>query len=319
MLLLTGLAANGIFLYGSVRMNRIRRTRRVRDVRDVRKGRKGKRITRKQKGGGKKVRDFAYPDHQFCHPRSSRDGCFPDSVLKEMGYTENDREKLLEDPREYVKGIDSAIFSEEKKDEYMKAWLRPEKPASWSEDPDMWLDSENIESVMRQYEEAHSDFHFLGTFPIDFASKDPSSGANERGAGEQCIVGEMCGLDLAKEKENGKTKIGIVYNLDPHYKSGSHWVANYIDTKKKVCYYFDSYGIKPPEEVYKFMQWLTMQEKGLVLGFNGRRFQHLNSECGMYCLYFLDRMISGECEFKKFCKKSVPDRFMLFLRNWIYS
>ena len=35
----------------------------------------------------------------------------------------------------------------------------------------------------------------------------------------------------------GKTNIGIIFNLDPHYKQGSHWVAVFIKVRKKEIYY----------------------------------------------------------------------------------
>jgi hypothetical protein len=199
------------------------------------------------------------------------------------------------------------------KEQLAKTWLRPEQPASWKEDPDMWLDSLNIKDVMDQYEEAYPTFKFMGPFPIDFAARDPY----EKGE-DKCIIGDMCALNLKKEAKEGKTMIGIVYNLDPHYKDGSHWVASFINIPKKTCYYFDSYGMKPPQQVYKFMQWLTLQEPAMKLGWNGRRFQRKNSECGMYCMYFLDRMIRGD-PYLKFVRRSPPDRFMLDLRDWMFS
>jgi ABC-type Zn uptake system ZnuABC Zn-binding protein ZnuA len=40
------------------------------------------------------------------------------------------------------------------------------QPESWKNDPDMWLDSQNIEDVMKQYEEAFQDFEFHG--PVSY-------------------------------------------------------------------------------------------------------------------------------------------------------
>lgn len=205
---------------------------------------------------------------------------------------------------------------EEEKDKLARQWLRPAMPEAWRTDPDMWLDSNNIRDVMTQYEEANPKFKFLGPFPIDFAAKDPY--AKGAGGKDKCLIGEMCSLDLDGPQMRGKEHIGIIYNLDPHYKNGSHWVANYINIPKKTCYYFDSYGMKPPRQVYKFMQWLGIQEPEIQLGWNGRRFQYSDSECGMYSMYFIDRMIAGE-PFLKFCRRAPPDRFMLDMRDWMFS
>ena len=192
-------------------------------------------------------------------------------------------------------------------------WLRPAQPAAWASDPDMWLDTINIRDVMVQYEKGRSDFTFLGPYPIDFAAAE-DSGPGRAGTSDRCLIGEMCGLDL----KNSKDYIGIIYNLDPHYKSGSHWVANFINKPAKTCYYFDSYGMRPPHRVYRFMQWLTLQMPEMQLGWNGRKFQFSDSECGMYSMYFIDRMLAGE-PFLKFCRRAPPDKFMLDMRDWMYS
>jgi len=211
--------------------------------------------------------------------------------------------------------VNAFPVSDAEKSRLAAKYLRPAQPESWKKDPDNWLDSNNIRDVMRQYEECMPDFKFLGPFPIDFAAADPYIGSE---VPKKCLINEMCTLDLDGKELEGKTHIGIVYNLDPHYKNGSHWVANYINIPKKTCYYFDSYGLPPPKEIYKFMQWLSIQEPDMKLGSNGRRFQRLNSECGMYCLYFLIRMLGNE-PFLKFCRCSPSDAFMLDLRDWLFS
>jgi hypothetical protein len=217
------------------------------------------------------------------------------------------------DPTKKRAFLMSLPLTQEEKQKLASDWLRPAMPEAWIDDPDMWLNSNDIKNVMTQYEEAHPNFKFLGPYPIDFAAADPYSKGQDK-----CLIGDMCSLNFQKESLLGKTCIGIIYNLDPHYKDGSHWVANFINIPKKQCYYFDSYGMKPPKQVYKFMQWLGIQEPKIKLGWNGRRFQYSNTECGMYCMYFLDRMIAGE-PFLRFCRRSPPDSFMLDMRDWMFS
>ena len=209
--------------------------------------------------------------------------------------------------------VDAFPISNAEKTRLAAMYLRPPQPESWKKDPDNWLDSNNIRDVMRQYEECMPSFKFLGPFPIDFAATDPYTKGEKK-----CLIDEMCDLDLDGKELEGKTHVGIVYNLDPHYKNGSHWVANYINIPKKTCYYFDSYGLPPPKEIHRFMQWLGLQEPDIKLGWNGRRFQKMNSECGMYCLYFLSRMLENE-SFRAFCKCAPSDAFMLDLRDWMFS
>jgi hypothetical protein len=193
--------------------------------------------------------------------------------------------------------------------------LRPAMPASWKSDPDMWLDSTNIEACLSQWEEARPDFEFMGPYPIDFAAPDPYK---KGPLGEKkCLMTEMCGLRVQEAMANGTKSIGIVYNLDPHYKSGSHWVANYIDIQRGACYYFDSYGMAPPKQISIFMKWLTTQ--GIKdLFYNARRLQYKNTECGVYCIYFIIRMLLGD-EFKAFTNRDPTDAEMLALRKGLFS
>jgi hypothetical protein len=220
--------------------------------------------------------------------------------------------KLNISPSDEASFVKALPISEEEKARLIKEYLRPQQPDAWKSDPDMWLDSNNIRDVMTQYEEDRKDFKFLGPFPIDFAAPDPYEKK------ETCLVNEICKIDIEGLKRAGKTKVGIIYNLDPHYKSGSHWVGNYIDLNKHCCYYFDSYGMKTPKQIEKFMQFLTLQDPNMKLAYNARRFQFQGSECGMYSMYFIIRMMMGE-PFLRFCRRAPRDGVMLALRNWLFS
>lgn len=222
--------------------------------------------------------------------------------------------ELNVDPKDENSFLKAMPIPTSEKLRLQKQYLRPSQPESWKDDPDMWLDSNNIRDVMQQYEEDRNDFEFMGPFPIDFAAPDPY----KNGTKDKCLIGEICNLNLEDLRSRGKSKIGIIYNLDPHYKNGSHWVANYIDLKKKACYYFDSYGMETPDQIEKFMQFLTLQIPNLKLAYNARRFQFKGSECGMYSMYFIIRMLMGE-EFRHFCRRAPRDGAMLVLRNWLFS
>lgn len=271
-----------------------------------------------------KIQRQSFPGPNQCHPRvgtTPQNGCLPLPLLKRCAeildistnshLLRNLAKELNVNPKDQRTFLFRLPLSDAEKQNLASKWLRPAMPTGWKEDPDMWLNSDDIINVMKQYEVSNPEFKFLGPYPIDFASEDTTNKGH-------CMIGEMCSLDLDGIDLKGKTKIGIIYNLDPHDKAGSHWVANYINIPKKQCYYFDSYGLKPPKEIYTFMQWLGLQEPCINLGWNGRRFQYLNSECGMYCMYFIDRMIAGE-SFLRFCRRAPPDTFMLDLRDWMFS
>ncbi len=271
-----------------------------------------------------------------CRPRIGLSrpayGCLPASELQRLGRLvlggsqvgagsaksllklRNDIATTLNvDPNNEATFVEALPIDTKEKQALKENYLRPKQPEEWKSDPDMWLDSLNIASVMKQYEADRSDFEFMGPFPIDFAAPDPQ--ATEKG---DCLIDEICDMDLKKLKAQGKTKIGIIYNLDPHYKNGSHWVANFIDLTKHRAYYFDSYGMEAPHQIQKFMQFLTLQDPSMKLAYNARRFQFKGSECGMYSMYFIIRMLMGE-DFLHFCRRAPRDGAMLYLRNWLFS
>lgn len=265
---------------------------------------------------------WGYPGPRQCHPRIRPVGgsCLPVDVLqkasKKLGLTNSSFFSLAkhlnvspEDQRSFLYALP---LSQEEQAVLEKTYLRPKQPDEWKDDPDAWLDSNNIKDVMKQYEEKYKDFLFLGPYPIDFASPD------KYGDKSKCLINEMCTLDLDKKELEGKKYIGIIFNLDRHDQGGSHWVAAFINIPKNVCYYFDSYGMEPPPPIHKFMQWLTIQEPKMKLGWNGVHFQRSNSECGMFSMYFIDRMLANEA-YLKFCRSSPSDAFMLRLRNWVFS
>lgn len=231
----------------------------------------------------------------------------------------------------------STVLAEDEKKKLLKEHFRPAMPSEWSKDPDMWLASTDIEAVMRQYEEAVPSFKFLGVVPIDFSAPDPSqekdpyniqrvagssaaslSPLGGAAASQKCLADEFCHVNLKKERDAGIRTIGAVFNLDPHDKSGSHWIACCLLLDERAIYYFDSYGLPPPPQVSRFMRSFILQDAGLELKYNGRRFQFGNSECGMYSMYFLICMIN-RVPFKTFVRHTVPDKYMLELRRVLFS
>ena len=271
------------------------------------------------------------PGPRQCHPTIGEtrpsSGCLPMEVLKKaasqlgLQSTEEtireDLEKTLKvDPFQEYSFLKKLPITKEEKHALQKKWLRPPAPAEWKKDPDMWLDSVNIADVMNQYETAFPNFDFMGPFPIDFAAPEPYQSGGEK----KCLMNEICEFRVKSAIENKKDMLGVIYNLDPHYKSGSHWVATFVDLKRNRCMYFDSYGIKPPKQIHTFMTWVSRQDSSqtMPLMYSSRRIQFKNSECGVYCLYFLIRMIYGD-EFVDFTRATPDDKEMLKLRSWMFS
>ena len=177
----------------------------------------------------------------------------------------------------------------------------PYAPESWKKNPNTWLNSLDIMNVLKQYEKSHPNFKFIGPSPIDF---------DKRKMYGECVWDELCNFNLKKIMESGKNKIGIVFNLDPHYKSGSHWVSMFIDLKKKFIFYFDSNGDKPKKQFKKLANRIILQAKQLPnpihLTFDQNhptRHQRRNTECGVYSLYLIIELLN-ETKSPEFFKKN---------------
>ena len=170
----------------------------------------------------------------------------------------------------------------------IKNSFRPKRPKKWQENKNEWLTTSDIEKVLKQYQNKYDNFVFIGPVPIDF-DKEFSPG--------QCVINELCNINLKRLINKNKTKIGIVFNLDPHDKPGSHWVSFFADFDKNEMYYFDSYGISEPNEVRILMERLKQQakllNKDMKIKVNNVRHQYKNSECGIYSINFIVKLLEG--------------------------
>lgn len=190
-----------------------------------------------------------------------------------------------------------------------------------------WLSTTHINDVMGQYEYKYPEFKFFGAVPIDF-DKLPFLG-----------IKDVNYDDLYKTK----TKLGFVFNLDEHWQSGSHWVSLYTDLEKKQIYFFDSYGKRPEKRirdlVKKLSRWCHNKhncnnicsitdgsesymrnknknniEQKLNIEYNRNRHQYKNSECGVYSLNFILRLLNGN-SFNQITKTKVLDDEINDCRN----
>ena len=87
----------------------------------------------------------------------------------------------------------------------------------------------------------------------------------------------------------------FIYNLEPSYMSGSHWVATYVKNGvrfangKPIINYFDSFGMPPFQEIVDHAR-----KKNLTLLHHNNQIQNINTTtCGYFCLYFLNEMSKG--------------------------
>ena len=197
--------------------------------------------------------------------------------------------------------------------------FRPKGPSKKYE----WLSTTHINDVVEQYQQTHKEFLFLGAVPYDFDDL-PILGISD--------------LKFDELEKQGKTKLGIVFNLDEHYKEGSHWVALFTNLSENQIYFFDSLGRKPMKRIRKFINRITkylynkkynqrlpindvvdkiknlksMPENkmkdliksnkylknllggGFDIRYNNIQHQFENSECGVYSINFVIRLVNGE-------------------------
>ena len=158
-----------------------------------------------------------------------------------------------------------------------------------------WLNTIHIDDVMAQYENKYPDFEYLGTVPIDFDDL-PDLGIKT--------------LDFNELIQRKKTKLGIIFNLDRHDQSGSHWVAAYADLQKGAIYFFDSYGECPEPQIRKLLRrihkFCSQTIPKPICEYNKIQAQHENSECGVYSINFILRLLKGDT-FEQICNEKVAD------------
>jgi hypothetical protein len=200
------------------------------------------------------------------------------------------------------------IVSKIDDNEILNNTLRPEGPKGKYQ----WLSTLDIDKVMVQYHSVYKDFIFFGAVPYDF---------------EDIGVLELKVPELFNDMmKKGKTRFGMVINLDSHNMSGSHWVGLYADFNKGQIYFFDSVGKKPRKKIKKFINGIVKYMynrkfpnkklninnvlkslnnnnlnneyianlKNFDIQYNKVQQQYKDTECGVYSINFIIRLLEGE-------------------------
>lgn len=189
-------------------------------------------------------------------------------------------------------------------DEINHLTFKPKRP----DGTHTWLSTTDIRKVMMQYQKKYLEFIFLGPVPIDFDE----------------INTEIGKLDLVELLNKGISKLGIVFNLDEHYKTGSHWVGMYMEfsEKRPEISFFDSYGEPPDKRINILMDRLIdSAKKDLHLNIHKKinkvRTQFANSECGVYSMNFILHNIMGD-SFEDTTNNIISDDNMNKRRNLMF-
>ena len=192
-------------------------------------------------------------------------------------------------------------------------FFAPKRPAKWEKNIHTWLSTIDIWQVVKQYEQAFRYFKCIYPAPIDFDKLVKEVNVT-------CISDELCTFKLNSYLSKGYTKIGMVFNTDPHDKPGQHWIALFIDMPRGIIYFFDSAGDECPAEIMKLVSRIVFQSKELKkpLTFSQNypmTHQYSTTECGMYVLYFIINMLLNKVTPEELSTIRIPDEKITNLRN----
>lgn len=195
--------------------------------------------------------------------------------------------------------------------------FKPLFPDDWYSDPNKWLNTNDINKVLNQYEKYYKNFKYTGASPIDFHLK------NKDGS---CYVNELCNINLNDIIKEKKDCVGMVFNTDPHDESGQHWFSMFVDIKGRnrenpTIYHYDSVSTKPSQYIINLVN--DIKKQGELVGisfdflFNDIRHQFKNTECGVYSIHFLISMLKGS-GFEKYINMKLNDTDMEKFRKEFY-
>ena len=205
-----------------------------------------------------------------------------------------------------------------------------------------WLTTIEINKVMEQYELKYPYFKFGGAIPRDILK------INYPLMGTKYNIKET---ELEDFNIMGVNIISYIYNLDESHQSGSHWVALYCNLNKCQIYFFDSYGSRPHIDIRLMIDKLChmcyhknntgcvknckkldisesfmmsdinkknkLEKKLKHIDYNRNRHQYKNSECGVYSLHFIIKLLEGKT-FDELNKNKIPDDKMTKFRYIIF-
>lgn len=150
-----------------------------------------------------------------------------------------------------------------------------------------WLGTEHIDNVMRQYESVYPDFKFMCTAPRNFQNL-------------YCMNATTIGIPssyITTAYHNNTHRFGAIFNTDPHDQPGRHWVAFFADLRTGTICYFDSCANKPCTEFADLMHLFADVYRSISdhntpsLKTNENQMQFKDSECGVYSINFITRML----------------------------
>jgi len=289
---------------------------------------------KKQKGGTRKRPHAHISSDMNCSPAVQsmkiKHSCYTPHILMQIrdAYNEshNNEEKIHDtDPSKIWSILNERLVHCKKedcwlnqlKDEHLRKRIdryifAPDQPPEWNDNPNAWLSNFDILNVLEQYEQTYKDFEFIGPTPIDFDTVLDKS---------RCVYNELCHFHLKTLVKQGKKKIGIVFNLDKHDQGGSHWVSLFVDVENQFLFFFDSAGSRCPKAIMALVKRIKEQastdlnQKWKFYQNYPNTHQHSNTECGVYSLFFIITMLTGNTDKKE--GLTIREKWTLFKKHRI--
>jgi hypothetical protein len=183
------------------------------------------------------------------------------------------------DQKDWINSKYLELMDDSAKDYLENKVFRPDGPQGKFD----WLSNIDINQVLYQYEEKYPDFKFLGAVPMDFMELDYLPFKQ---------------MDFDDFKNENITKIGVIFNTDKSTGPGKHWISLFCDFSNAQIYFSDSVGIRPPKEVNNFMKllekYIQKSNNNVDIRYNKTQHQKGNSECGVYSINFILRLLKGK-------------------------
>ena len=182
-----------------------------------------------------------------------------------------------------------------------------------------WLSNWDIDNEMLRFQNYYNCLLYTGTVSIDFNQKKMFNIYKNVFHHKSKYNRMPCFYfytDKCTVKENNENKINCIatiYNTAKRSEQGEHWIATFvkmIDDSTVKMYFFDSVGIKPPREINNFFKYLEKKlfyKYKIEKKYNDVQHQYKNTECGVYCINFIDNMASNSNSFDAYISQKKSD------------
>lgn len=203
-----------------------------------------------------------------------------------------------------------------KNNQYIYQKFKPEGPIRYE-----WLSNWDINYHMLRLQNYYNCLLYTGTVSIDFNQKKmfniyKNVFSNKSKYNKMSCFYHFTNKCTVSEENDKINCIATVYNTSKRSEAGQHWIATFVKQMKDgeiKMYFFDSVGHAPPYEIKKFFKILqnNLFYKNIVdKRYNNIQHQFKNTECGVYCIHFIENMISYPYSFEEYISRKISDDSM---------